>query len=168
MNIQTLFVKAFESSRGLKKLNLALAIGIPFNRPHKLKITHLKPGEAKVHAPFIRKNMNHIKGMHACCLATLAEFTSGLVMLGSVQSDKYRLIMESIEVKYFFQGKSGCTASYELDSDTLKSQIIEPLTSGQIVFYKCEVPVHDADGNHVCTGFINWQIKSWDKVKTKA
>ena len=89
-------------------------------------------------------------------------------MLGSVQSDKYRLIMESIEVKYFFQGKSGCTASYEMDQETLKNQIISPLSAGEIVYYKCEVPVHDADGNHVCTGFINWQIKSWDKVKTKA
>ena len=137
MNVQNLFVKAFESPRGLKKLNLALAIGIPFNRPHKLKITHLKPGEAKVHAPFIRKNMNHIKGMHACCLATLAEFTSGLVMLGSVQSDKYRLIMESIEVKYFFQGKSGRTASFEMDQNTLKTQIIAPLKEGEIVYYKC-------------------------------
>ena len=30
-----------------------------------------------------------------------------------------------------------------------------------------EVEIYDAKNNHICTGFIEWQVKDWKKVRTK-
>ena len=35
------------------------------------------------------------------------------------------------------------------------------------VLVDCEVKIHDKEGNHISTGSVKWQIKSWKKVKTK-
>ena len=167
MKIQRLYEEAYKSNWGLRKLNMALRYGIPFNIPHKLKITELEKGRIKVSAPYIRKNLNHLKGMHACCLATLAEFSTGVVMLGILEADQYRIIMESIEIKYHYQGKSECVASFEIDEATVENAIRVPVKKEGVVYHRCEVPVHDKEGNLICTGFINWQIKDWTKVRTK-
>lgn len=167
MKIQKLFEGAYQSEWGKKKLNAALKYGIPFNIPHKLRIEHIQPGHAKVSIPYIKKNMNHLKGVHACCLATCAEFTSGLVMMSSLPVDDYRIIMESIEIKYHYQAKMDCIAEFQVTPETAKSEIKDKLVDNDRVSFTCEVPVHDKEGNHICTGYIKWQIKAWSAVQTK-
>jgi acyl-coenzyme A thioesterase PaaI-like protein len=166
MKIQKLFEAAYQSDWGRKKLNAALKFGIPFNIPHKFKIEHIQPGHAKVSIPYIRKNLNHLKGIHACCLATCAEFTTGLVMMSSLPVDDYRIIMESIEVKYHFQAKMACAGEFQVTKEQAKTEITDKLKTADRVSYTCEVPIHDTDGNLVCTGFIKWQIKAWSAVRT--
>jgi len=166
MKIQKLFKAAYTSDWGRKKLNTALRYGIPFNIPHKFKIEHIQPGHAKVRIPYMRKNLNHLKGIHACCLATCAEFVSGLVMMSSLPVDDYRIIMETIEVKYHYQAKMACTAEFQVTPEQAKTHITDKLKESDRVSFVCEVPIHDAEGNHVCTGFISWQIKAWTSVKT--
>jgi acyl-coenzyme A thioesterase PaaI-like protein len=166
MDIKRLLEGAYSSSWGLKKLNFIFSKGIPFNAPHGIKIAELQPGHCKTIVPYKRRNFNHLKGIHACCLATLAEFTSGVAMLSKLDGAKYRLIMESIEVKYHYQAKMACSATYGLNDQECASKITEPLKNGGVVYYKCEVPIHDSEGNLICTGYINWQIKDWQQVKT--
>lgn len=165
MNLQSLFVKARQSRRGLAKLNTVLAWGIPFNRPHRLKIMHLSEHRAEVAIPFSRRNLNHIKGIHACCLATGAEFTSGLVLLGALDADKYRLIMKNISVDYHYQARRNCMAVYALEDSQLSALNTALQQEGQSDIL-CEVKVVDAEDNHICTGKILWQIKAWNRVKT--
>jgi hypothetical protein len=167
MKLEQLFKDAYTSKRALRKLNIALRWGIPFNKPHGLSIEELNPSSATVTAPYRRSNMNHLKGMHACCLATLAEYTSGLVMMGSVPSDEFRLIMKSLEMDYFFQAKKSCIARYSLSESVKDSEIMEALRNDGKVLFLSDVPVYDSDGNHICTGRITWQIKSWKQVKTQ-
>lgn len=166
MKIQKLFQAAYQSDWGMRKLNTALKFGIPFNIPHRFKIEHIQPGHAKVSIPYIRKNLNHLKGIHACCLATCAEFTTGLVMMSSLPVDDYRIIMESIEVKYHFQAKMACSGEFKITEEQAKTEITDKLSSSDRVSFVCEIPIHDTDGNLVCTGFIKWQIKAWSAVRT--
>jgi hypothetical protein len=72
-----------------------------------------------------------------------------------------------LEVEYFFQAKKDAFARFSLDPDEIQKHIKIPLEKDGIVFYVCEIPVHDSDNNLLCTVKTNWQIKKWSMVKTK-
>lgn len=167
MNIGKLIGNARTSSFGLWKLNFVLQRGIPFNRPHNIRLIKVDPDEVQAHIPYKRKNLNHIKGIHACGLATACEFTSGFLLLSNLGPKKYRIIMESLDMKYHYQAKKASIATFKLSAEDLKAQVIEPLEKEDSIYLRCEILCHDVDGNHLCTGHTNWQIKRWDKVKTK-
>ncbi len=159
--------EAQKSKWALRKLNIALAIGIPFNSPHAIRIHKVEADAVTTTIPYKRRNLNHIKGIHACGLATTAEFCSGLVLLRRLGSKDYRLIMQNLEVTYTFQARSTAFARFQLTDEVFLSDVLEPLEKDGIVYIRCEIPVHDETGNLLCTAFTNWQIKSWKLVKTK-
>lgn len=167
MNFEKYINDAKRSKFGLFKLNFGLGYIIPFNRPHKIKIVEIKEDAVKTIIPYKRKNMNHIKGIHACGMATAAEFASGFLLLTKLGSKKYRLIMESLEMKYHYQAKTDIYAEFKATEDWINEKIVTPLESADAVMIKCEIQLHDTKGNHVATGYTNWQIKPWSKVKTK-
>ena len=166
MDLKILFEKAMKSKSGLAKLNFILLRGIPFNKPHKLKIVDLNPGKARVFVPYIRRNKNHINGIHACCLATACEYSTGLVLLSTLDASKFRLIMKKIDVDYHYQAKMNAYAEYTLSEQELQESIISEAEKNGVVDYTCEVKLLDVEQNHICTGRIEWQIKNWNKVKT--
>ncbi len=122
----------------------------------------------KVLIPYQRRNFNHIKGLHACGLATISEFATGIVLLNNLGSDEYRIIMQRMEMDYFYQGKMDAYAYFEINQEWLNTEVIEPLKTKDAVVVVCEVKIHDSDKNHLTTGHIHWQVKNWSKVKTKA
>lgn len=166
MQIEKLIKKAESSSLSLWWLNFLLGRLIPFNRPHGIKVIKISKSSIQTKIPYKRKNQNHIKGLHACGLATAAEFASGLLLLYNFGFKKYRLIMKSIQVDYSFQAKSDAVANFELNQNEVKSfsQFIEKEGVGEFL---CKINVNDEDGNLLCTVKTNWQIKLWEKVKTK-
>lgn len=167
MELKKLFQKAEKSRFQRWKLNFLLQLYIPFNRPHGLKISELSKEMVRVKIPYKRKNFNHIKGLHACVLATAAEFSSGILLSYKLGVKHYRIIMKSLEVDYFYQGKTPAFATFKLSDHEFESTILEPLKKDGVVFVNCEIHCHDQDGNHLCTAKTNWQIKSWEKVQTK-
>ena len=166
MDFNKIVEKAKTSKFGMWKLNFGLHRFIPFNRPHGIKIVEIKEDSISTTIPKWKINHNHIKGIHACGLATCAEFCTGLVLLNKLGMKSYRLIMESLEIKFHYQAKSDVTATYEL-TDSMVKEIKSTLEKDGVTYKKCEVNLHDAEGNHVATCYTNWQIKDWKKVKTK-
>ncbi len=162
-----LFEGAKQSAWGLKKLNFALKIGIPFNSPHGIKIIHMGDNKVQTFIPYKRKNFNHIKGIHACGMATVAEFCSGLLLLSRLNPAKYRLIMQEMNVKYTYQGKSDITATFELPESAIESDLKTPLEKEGVVLYTAKILLHDTQQNLVAEATTTWQIKSWDLVKMK-
>ena len=167
MNFEKYIEQAKKTKFGLFKLNLGLGFIIPFNKPHRIKIKAISDDQVQTYIPYRRKNFNHIKGIHACGLATAAEFASGFLLLTKLGSKKYRLIMESLEMKYHYQAKTNVTATFSADGDWLRSSVLDPLTKAEAVYVRCEIKLNDDLGNHVATGYTNWQIKEWTAVKTK-
>lgn len=167
MNFEKYINAAKESPFKLRLLNIALFRMIPFNKPHGIKIKTLKDHSIETVIPYKRKNFNHIKGVHACGMATCAEFASGFLLLTQLGFKKYRLIMETIEMKYHYQAKTDIIAQFSVDENFMQMSIVEPLKSQDAVFVKCQIELYDTNKNHVATGFTNWQIKDWNKVKTK-
>jgi acyl-coenzyme A thioesterase PaaI-like protein len=164
---EKIVVKAKTSRLYLWLLNRLLPRMIPFNAGHGYTITHFDDSEVRVRLPLKRRNLNHIRGLHACALATLAEFTTGFRLLTRLGAGKYRIIMERIEMEYFYQGKTDAFAFCRTDEQWVEERVLNPLKHGDSVVVDCEIEVHDANRNHLCTGRVFWQVKEWQKVRLK-
>lgn len=158
--------KAKTSKTYLWLLNKVLARMIPFNLPHKFTILEISDTHIKTKLPYRRKNKNHLGGLHACALATLSEYTTGVLMLTGFSPKEYRLILKSLEVDYFYQGKMDAFATFRLTQDWIRENVLDPLKTEEAVISPCEVQIHDKQGNHLTTARVHWQIKPWTKVKT--
>lgn len=167
MNFEKYISDAKASKFGLWKLNVGLSYMIPFNKPHKIKIQTIEENKVTTIIPYKRKNFNHIKGIHACGMATAAEFASGFLLLTKLGAKKYRLIMQSLEMNYVYQAKTDIVAHFECTDQWIEDKIKEPLRGNESVMVKCEIKLFDTNENHVATGYTNWQIKDWSKVKTQ-
>lgn len=166
-DLNKLLDKARKSGFYLWILNNVLWRMIPFNGPHRFKITTIAENTITILLPYKKSNFNHIKGIHACALATLCEYVSGLSLLRKLPADKYRIILKTIHMTYHFQGKMDVYAEFGISDDALMD-IAQHLTETEAIFREFPVEVYDKNNNHICTGLINWQIKSWEKVKLKA
>jgi acyl-coenzyme A thioesterase PaaI-like protein len=167
VNLNSAVEKAKHSSFYRRILNALLDRMVPFNSPHKFRIMEIGDFHLKTLIPYRRKNLNHIKGLHACALATVSEFTTGFMLLSKLDAKKYRLIMKRLEMEYHYQGKVDAVATFSISEDWLKESIYDPLKEQESVVIPCEVKIFDIQNNHLTTGNVYWQIKDWQKVKTK-
>jgi len=167
MDLRTGIKKAEHSSFYRWLLNRILWRAIPFNSPHSFLITKIAEGFVGLKIPFIRKNKNHINGIHACALATASEYASGLCLMSLLSDKEYRIILKSIHMDYHFQGKTDIALEYKLTDEFIQQQIIMPLRSQDAVLVKLIIDSYDTQQKHISTGTIEWQVKRWDKVKTK-
>lgn len=149
-------------------LNRALDQKIPFNKPHGFSVIEIGEHHLKTLLPYRKRNLNHIRGLHACALATVSEFTTGFSLISKLDPKKFRLIMQRLEMDYHYQGKMDAIAEFSLSPDWLESNIFTPLKTNESVVVNCKIMIKDIKGNHLSTGNVYWQIKDWSKVKTKA
>jgi acyl-coenzyme A thioesterase PaaI-like protein len=165
--LPVLAVKAETSGFWLLVLNRLLGRVIPFNRPHGFSLVEIGSDYIVASAPYKRGNFNHIKGIHACAIATVAEFSAGFLLLAKLDLKRYRLIMARIEVEYRYQAKqrifSKCTALQE----QIENTIIGPLRHQDQVTVDMVSEISDADGNDIARAVTTWQIKHWDQVRTR-
>ena len=163
MNPDQLLKKAQTSPFYLFVLNTVLARVIPFNKPHGIKILNITDQSVYVRLPYKRINQNHLKGMHACALATVAEFTCGIALINVLGSKNYRLIMKDMKVNYLSQGKTDVYTNFHIDVNEIVSEI--NASADRTIFKRCNIEIKDLRQKTICIADINWQIKSWDKVK---
>jgi acyl-coenzyme A thioesterase PaaI-like protein len=165
MQLNNLLIRAERSNIALRLLNFGLRRLIPFNAPHKFNITQIEKDSLTITLPYIRKNKNHVNGIHACALATLCEYISGLSIIRELSQDNYRIILKDIEMAYHYQAKMEVQAKFSLPPTEIEA-IKEGLSIADAVFRRYDIEVYDAAKNHICTGKIHWQIKPWNKTKT--
>ena len=164
-DLRKMLLQAQQSSLRLWILNMLLARVIPFNGPHKLRVAEVFDDGVRVQLPYTRRNLNHIKGLHACALATLAEYTTGLSLLYLLGSKRYRLIMQRIEIDYLYQGKISAEAEFRLSNDDCEA-LSEEVESEGVVVRPFEVVIRDNESNELCKARVHWQLKDWSKVST--
>ena len=159
--------KAKRSSFYLRLLNWSLDRMVPFNKPHGFRVVHIGDYDITTLIPYRRRNLNHIRGLHACALATLSEFTTGFLLISRLDGKKFRLIMQRLEMDYHYQGKLNATAEFVTTEEWFNNNIYLPLETNDAIVVPCEVQIRDEQGNHLTTGKVFWQIKNWSKVRTK-
>lgn len=163
LNLENIVKRAYTSKFWLEVLNYGLWFKIPFNKPHRLRIIELSENSISVRIPYVRKNMNHLKGIHACALATASEYACGFLLISRLSADKYRLIMRSMHVDYTKQGKSDVYVKFNLDENR-----IEEITSKLKIEKQCleilEVEVRDKQQNLISVAKLEWQLKEWKSI----
>jgi len=148
--------------------SLMLGRIIPFNRTHRFRVLALDEHSMSILLPYRRSNHNHLGGIHACALATLAELTSGLVLLMTTDSRRYRLILQKLHMEYHYQARQDVVARFEARPAWLAETVEPHLAKDQKVTIPCTIALHDREGHHVATGEVHWQLKDWRAVKTKS
>ena len=74
--------------------------------------------------------------MHACAIATAAEYVSGLTVIEAFDMSKYRLIMSKIEVIYIRRPNGFCHATSSMSDDDLSCIINELDSEGKLVSHE--------------------------------
>lgn len=162
-----LSTRARHSGFWLWVLNLVLGRVIPFNRAHGFKIETISDDCIRTTASYKRKNHNHVRGIHACAIATVAEFSAGFLLLMQLDPAKYRLIMSKIEVEYNYQAKERIFSESRVSAEQLRQKVLVPLQQLESTSIVMESRVVDTSGNEIATAHTTWQVKRWDRVRTK-
>lgn len=147
-------------------LNLMMSKAVPFNKPHGFKVSSIENDAITTFTPYHKKNFNHLKGIHACAIATAGELAAGLVLMAQFPPHKYRFIMSTIQIDYHYQAKKGIFAKATLSPD-MQAAILERLSDAPKTFQAVITEVHDTDHAHIATVTTKWQIKDWQQVKTQ-
>ncbi len=159
--------RAKKSGFWLAVLNILLRRVIPFNRPHGFRITEIGDNHITTSGPCRRANHNHLRGIHACAIATVAEISAGFLLLTKLDSQHYRLIMSRMEVDYLYQAKQQIFSISSLAAERIEAEIIAPLQLQDSVSIVLESRVSDVSGNEIADARTTWQIKRWERVQTR-
>ncbi len=165
MTLEDIVLKSYSSKFWLEILNYGLWFKIPFNKPHLLRITSLSRNSISVKIPYKRRNLNHLRGIHACALATASEYACGFLLISRLSSEKYRLIMRSMHVDYIKQGKSEVYVNFNLDEIKI-NEIKSKLEKEPQCLEVLEVEIRDAKKNLISIAKLEWQLKDWKRVES--
>lgn len=165
--LSALTSRAKESALWLWLLNRALGWTIPFNRPHGFNLIEIGDDVIRTTAPYKRANYNHVKGIHACAIATVAEFSAGFLLLTKIDPKRYRLIMSRIDVEYLYQAKEQIVSESSILPEELEEKIYKPLQGQESITIALKSRVSDLSGNEIAVAYTTWQVKPWDQVRTK-
>ncbi|RYD99552.1 MAG: DUF4442 domain-containing protein [Sphingobacteriales bacterium] len=166
MNKLQLYYRKARTSAFFRWLfNRVLWRTVPFNHPHQLLVTGFEEAALTIAAPYKKANRNHVKGIHACLLATLCEYAVGLSLMLRIDPGKYRLLLKSIRMTYHYQARSKVYIRWGISEEELAT-IVETLKNKDAILKTFIAKVYDEAGHHICTGEIEWQLKAWNKVAT--
>lgn len=146
-------------------LGWCMRFGIPFNSTHPFKILEISNTRSQLKQKLTWFNKNHLRGMHACAIATIGELSAGLLLMKNFSPRKYRFILKTLNNEYLYQGRTHLFTSCELPSELIE-QYKKDLNKHGIVDIDLQTIINDKQENHVASVTSTWQIKSWDKIKT--
>jgi acyl-coenzyme A thioesterase PaaI-like protein len=132
---------------------------IPFNRPHRLTVESLSNDACEVALPWRRRNLNHVGTMHACALATAAEYASGICVLSAIGVGTVRLVMAELKMQYGRRAETACVARATMSAEVLADVQTKLAQEGRGAFDLYSV-VRDARGEVVAEAHITWHVKS--------
>lgn len=161
--LEHILKKAYKSNFWLWVLNKGLNRIIPFNAPHKFYIDKIDQNNIQLNIPYIRKNLNHLKGIHACALATASEYACGFLLISRLSPSNYRLIMRSMHVDFVKQGKENLIVKFNLSEERL-SEIKKRLEVSQQCLEILEVEVRNSKEELISIAKLEWQLKAWNFV----
>ena len=157
--------KAQHSKLYLWLLNRVMNKAVPFNKPHGFQVVQITPTQVTTVALYQKKNFNHVRGIHACAIATVGELAAGLVLMANFSGKDYRFIMSRIEIDYHYQAKQDIIAIATL-SATDKKTILDTLSNEPKTLYTVTTEIHDKASTAIATVKTTWQIKRWNAVRT--
>ncbi len=154
------------SKSNLFILSKAFQFAIPFNKPHDFQIVRADENSVTTFAKYKRVNFNHIKGIHACALATIGEFSAGTCLIKKFGMEKYRFILKTLNAEYHYQGKMDVYSTTTI-SDEQVNKVKEELNKDDKSLITLISEIENKKGERVATITTTWQLKEWSKTKVK-
>ncbi len=157
--MKNIFEKARTSSWGLFLLNQAFFWKLPFNRPHGIRIVSVDETGLTAMLPFRRNNLNHLGTLHACALATLAEFTAGTELWRRLEQKGFRLVLQSLHMTYTAKATEKVYARFgdKLDKNTTQA-LLHQLKEHQKATFEAQVVLQTKDGKELAIGTSQWYL----------
>lgn len=162
----SLIQKAKTSKKHLWLLNRVMNHAVPFNKPHGFQILRITDDQVETSASYQKKNFNHVKGIHACSIATVGELAAGLVIMSNFSPLEYRVIMSNINIDYHYQAKKNIVATAMI-AQPEKEAILKALSQDGKTLQTITTDIRDEDQKQVATVKSTWQIKPWKDVRTQ-
>lgn len=137
-----------------KLSNRSIASGRPSASPRQRSA--LRASIAVV-MPDKRSNRNHLRSLHAMALAHLGEFTTGLLLLYAVSSQRYRTILVKYQIEYLHKARGPITgrATLELPKPKGKKAASASLDKKDVVVV---AELTDAHGTLVARTTATWRV----------
>jgi hypothetical protein len=157
--MKQIFEKARTSAWGLFLLNQAFFWKLPFNRPHGIRILSVDETGLTTVLPFRRNNLNHLGTMHACALATLAEFTAGTELWRRLEQKGFRLVLQSLHMTYIAKATEAVYARFgdEMGND-LTENLINQLQKNKKASFEATVVLLTKEGKELALGTSHWYM----------
>lgn len=75
--------------------------------------------------------------------------------------------MGKLDADYFYQAKKDIIAEAHLSGERLLNEVVNPLKKSESTAIMMTTDVRDISDNHVASVKTTWQVKRWEKVRTK-
>ncbi len=141
-------------------INRLLPMIVPFNQGHRIKIKNIEQTEVQALLPFITKNKNHISTMHACAIATLGEFSAGILLLQYFPLKEYRMILKNLETEYHYQGKTSLHSVTNIPDNLCQLQ--KEISVNRVILVRLQTKIFDTNNKEIATTESTWQLKKWE------
>lgn len=161
-----LIKKSEHSKKYLWLLNRIMNHTVRFNKPHGFQVIKIAPDFVQTFAPYHKKNFNHVRGIHACAIATVGELAAGLLLMNHFSPKEYRVIMSNIHIDYHYQAKKNITATATIAASE-KENVMQRLKDLQKTTQMIVTEIKDDDHQAIATVQSTWQIKAWKDVQTR-
>jgi acyl-coenzyme A thioesterase PaaI-like protein len=126
-----------------------------------LKVLKLIPGFVKLMAP-LRGNENHIGGMYAGALFTLAEIPGGALILTTFDPTKCYPLIKELTIKFLRAAQSDITTEISLSQEEVDRIADEIFHNGKAEFV-LHGELKDGSGTVVATSQGLYQLRTTDK-----
>ena len=137
---------------------------IPYSGTTGLVVEQLDATRAVVHCRNRRRVQNHIKGVHATAMATLAESATGMLFGQYVPDNTHLPLLKSMNIQYKRMAKGNLTATATLTDEQIR--LISTTDRGSTVV---DVVVKDESGNEPieCALEWAWTVRKQNEKSTK-
>jgi len=145
-----------------------LRVASPFNAPLRARVLLWEPTICRVRVPDRRALHNHLRGTHACALATAGETAAGLLLLRTFPFSRYRLILKDLSITFERQARStDLLAEADLPREAAES-VRAGLEAGEAQLVPMETRLSEPGGARLAVVRTTWQVKAWSQVRTRA
>lgn len=131
---------------------------VAFVERMKLKALELKPCYVKLTAP-LGGNENHVGGMYAGALFTLAEMPGGALFLTTFDAEKYYPVVKEMTIQYRRPARTDCTVEVSI-SESEAQRIREEAEKNGKAEFTLECEIRDQHGEVVATTRGIYQLRT--------
>ena len=143
-----------------------LRVASPFNAPLHADVEDWTPTRCRIRVPNRRPLHNHLRGIHACALATAGETAAGLMLLRTFPFSRYRLILKDLSITFERQARTDLVAEAGQATEDV-ARVQAGLDRGEAQLVPLVTRIREPSGEALAEVRTTWQVKAWSQVRSR-